>query len=118
MKSKFKFCDYASFDGLVRDKFVFSIRDLAVKDKLSRDDKLTLEKAIRNAMEAEASNERIKAMGPQEQTSQNPSINEIRSGGKRKREREKNFQHRPALGFTRKIVSFMVLLTHRALAHG
>ena len=98
---------------------MFSIRDLAVKDKLSRDDKLTLEKAIRNAMEEEASNERIKQwVHTGARLVKIPPLMRSEVAAKEKRERDKNFQHRPASGFARKIVGFMVLLTHRALAHG
>ena len=70
---------------MIRDKFVFSILNLAVKERLLREDKLTLEKAISMARASEASKEQIKAMGIQEQNNQNPSVNEIRSGDNLKR---------------------------------
>ena len=81
---------------MVRDKFVFSIRDLAVKERLLRDEKLTLEKAICMARASEASKEQIKAMAPKEHSNENPPLNEIRYGGKQK----KNSPRRPGLGPT------------------
>ena len=47
---------------MVRDKFVISIRDLLVKERLLREEKLTLEKAISMARVSEASKEQIKVM--------------------------------------------------------
>ena len=70
---------------MIRDKFVFSIRDLAVKERPLRGDKLTLGKAISMARASEASKVQIKAMGIQEQNNQNSSVNEIRSGENLKR---------------------------------
>ena len=74
----------------------FSIRDLAVKERLLRDEKLTLEKAVCMARASEASKERIKAMAPKEHSNENPSLNEIRYGGKQK----KNSPRRPGSGLT------------------
>ena len=51
---------------MVRDKFVFSIRDLVVNKRMLRDEKLTLEKAICMARASEASKEQIKGMAPKE----------------------------------------------------
>ena len=70
---------------MVRDKFVFSIRDLQVKERLLREEKLTLEKAISMARASEASKEQIKVMSPKEQNVniENPTVNEIRAGGGR-----------------------------------
>ena len=79
-----KSCEYSAVDDVVRDKFVFSIRDLTVKERLLREDKLTLEKAISMARASEASKEQIKMMGTKEQNSENPSVNEIRYGDKQK----------------------------------
>ena len=50
-------------DDMVQDKFVFSIPDLQVKERLLREEKLTLEKAISIARASEASKEHIKVMG-------------------------------------------------------
>ena len=67
LKNKVKSCDYSSpVDDMVRDKFVISIRDLQVKERLLREEKLTLEKAISMARVSEASKEQIKVMGPKE----------------------------------------------------
>ena len=61
LKNKVKSCEYPSpVDDMVRDKFVFSIRDLQVKERLLREEKLTLEKAISMARASEASKEQIK----------------------------------------------------------
>ena len=38
LKSKVKSCEYSAVDDMVRDKFVFSIRDLTVKERLLRED--------------------------------------------------------------------------------
>ena len=67
LKNKVKSCDYSSpVDDMVRDKFVISIRDLQVKERLLREEKLTVEKAISMARVSEASKEQIKVMGPKE----------------------------------------------------
>lgn len=47
---------------MVRDKFVISIRDLQVKERLLREEKLTLEKAISMARVSEASKEQIEVI--------------------------------------------------------
>ena len=86
LKNKVKSCEYPSpVDDMVRDKFVFSIRDLKVKERLLRGEKLTLEKAISMARASEASKEHFKVMGPKEQNVniENPTVNEIRAGGGR-----------------------------------
>ena len=83
-KNEVKSCEYSSpVDDMVRDKFVFSIRGLQVKERLLREEKLTLEKAISMARASEASKEQIKGMGPTEQNIENPTLNEIRAGGSR-----------------------------------
>ena len=98
---------------MVRDKFVFSIRDLAVKERLLRDEKPTLEKAICMVRASEASKEQIKAMAPKEHSNENPPLNEIRYGGKQK----KNTPRRPGSGPTSQQgnSSFVVLLTRGVL---
>ena len=45
---------------------MFSIRDLTVKERQLREDKVTLEKVISMARASEASKEQIKAMGTTE----------------------------------------------------
>ena len=83
-------------DDMVRSKFVFSKRDLAMKKRLLRDEKLTLEKAIYMARASEASKEQIEATAPRKHSNENPSLNEIRYGGKQK----KNSPRRPGSGPT------------------
>ena len=93
---KVKSCEYSSpVDDMVRDKFVFSIRDRQVKERLLREEKLALEKAISMARASEASKEQIKAMGPKEQNTENPTVNEIQAGGGRQ---EKNPPRGPRPG--------------------
>ena len=98
LKNKVKSCEDESVDDMVRDTFVFSIRDLAVRERLLRDENLTLEKAICMARASEASKEQIKAMAPKEhmKSNENPSLNEIRYGGKQK----KNSSRKPGSGPT------------------
>ena len=60
------------------------------------DEKLTLEKASCMARASEASKEQIKAMAPKEHSNENLSLNEIRYGGKQK----KNSPRRPGSGPT------------------
>ena len=93
LKNKVKSCEYESVNDMVRDKFVFSIRKLAVKEQLLRDEKFTLDKAICMARASEASKEQIKDMAPKEHSNENPSLNEIRCGGKQK----KNSPRRPGV---------------------
>ena len=52
-----------------------------MKERLLREEKLTLEKAISMARASEASKEQIKAIGTKEQNIENPTVNEIRAGG-------------------------------------
>ena len=70
---------------MVRDKFVFSIRDLVVNERILRDEKLTLDKAICMARASEDSKEQIKAMAPKEHSNENTSLNEVQYGGKQKK---------------------------------
>ena len=109
LKSKVKSCEYSAVDDMVRDKFVFSIRDLTVKELLLREDERTLEKVISMARASEASKEQIKMMGTKEQNSENPSVNEIRSGDKQSKVlRVGRDQVRDR---KRRNVNFVVLLT-------
>ncbi|CAB4035564.1 Hypothetical predicted protein, partial [Paramuricea clavata] len=79
LKNKVKSCEYTSVDDMVRDKFVFSIQDLTVKERLLREEKLTLDKAISMARAAEASKEQIKVMNARAQSSEaNRSVNVLR----------------------------------------
>jgi len=99
LKHKVKSCEYSAVDDMVRDKFVFSIRDLSVKERLLREDKLTLEKAISMARASEASKEQVKAMGTKEQNDENPVVNEIRAGGTTGGDKQKqNPSRRPRPG--------------------
>ena len=103
---------------MVRDKFLFSIRDLQVKERLLREEKLTLEKAISMARASEASKERIKVLGTKEQNVniENPTVNEIRAGGGRQ---EKNPPRRPGdqvRAHKKESARFVVLLTRGDLA--
>ena len=78
LKNKVKSCECLSpVDDMVRDKFVFSIRDLLLKERFLREEKLTQDKAISMARASEASKEQIKAMGPTEQNIEKPTVNEI-----------------------------------------
>lgn len=55
LKNKVKSCEYPSpVDDMLRDKFVFSIRDLQVEELLKRDVRLIQEKAISMARSSEA----------------------------------------------------------------
>ena len=86
-------------DDMVRDKFVFSITDLSVKEWLLREDKLTLEKLISMARASEASKEQVKALDTKEQNDKNPSVNEIRAGGTMGGDKQKqNPSRRPRPG--------------------
>ena len=99
LKNKVKSCEYTAVNDMVRDKFVFSIRDLSVKERLLGEDKLTLEKAISMARASEASKEQIKAMGTKEQKDKNPSVNEIRADGTTGGDKQKqNPSRRPRPG--------------------
>ena len=99
LKNKVKSCEYTAVDDMVRDKFVFSTRDLSVKERLLREDKLTLEKAISMARASEALKEQVKAMGTKEKNDENPSVNEIRAGGTTGGDKQKqNPSRRPRPG--------------------
>jgi len=60
---------------MVRAKFAFGMRDLTVKERLLREDKLTLEKANPMAIASEASKGQIKMVGIKEQNTENPCVN-------------------------------------------
>ena len=62
-----------------------------MKERLLREDKFTLEKAISMTRASEASKEQIKVMVTTEQNQENMSVNEIRSGDKEKQ----NSSHQP-----------------------
>ena len=68
LKNKVKSCEYSLLVDDMQDKFVFSIPDLQVKERLLREEKLTLEKAISIARASEASKEHIKVMGQRSKT--------------------------------------------------
>ena len=68
LKNKVKSCEYSLLVDDMQDKFVFSIPDLQVKERLLREEKLTLEKAISIARASEASKEHIKVMGHRSKT--------------------------------------------------
>ena len=72
---------------MVRDKFVFSMQDLTVKERLLREEKLTLEKALSMTRAAEVSKEQIKVMNVREQSSEaNKSVNVLQYGAKEGKE--------------------------------
>ena len=119
LKNKVKSCEYTAVDDMVRDKFVFSKRDLSVKERLLREDKLTLEKAISMARASEASKEQVKAMGTKEQNDENPSVNEIRAGGTTGGDKQKqnpSRRPRPGAGSKKVKCTLVVLLTRGDLA--
>jgi len=94
---------------------VFSIQDLQVKERLLREEKLTLEKAISMVRASGASKEQIKAMGPKEQNIENLIVNEIRAGSGRQKKilhvnRDQVRAHK------QESARFVVLLTHGDLA--
>ena len=64
LKQKIKSCEYAAaiVDDMVRDKLVFGIKDVTVKERLLREDSLTLQKALDVARASEASKLQIKEM--------------------------------------------------------
>ena len=99
LKNKAKSCEYPPpVDDMLRDKFVFSIRDLQVKERLLREEKLTLEKAISMARSSEASKEQIKAMGPKEQNNETRSVHEIRAGSGDRQKKNSSRRPRPGSG--------------------
>ena len=62
LKSKVKSCEYGDADDMVRDKLVFGIRERSVKERLLREDNLTLAKAITLAQAFEASRSQLSSM--------------------------------------------------------
>lgn len=62
LKTMVKPCEYASPEEMVRDKLVFGIKDNAVKERLLREDNLTLKKASDIARTSEISKQQIHAM--------------------------------------------------------
>ena len=101
---------------MLRDKFVFSIRDLQVKERLLREEKLTLERAISMARSSEASKEQIKAMGPKEQNIENPTVNEIRAGGGDRQKKILRVDRDQVRAHKKESARFVVLLTCGDLA--
>jgi hypothetical protein len=55
-------CEFADEDDMLRDKLVFAIRDIAVKERLLRESGLTLKKALELCRAAESSKQQIRAM--------------------------------------------------------
>jgi Arc/MetJ-type ribon-helix-helix transcriptional regulator len=110
LKNKVKSFEYTSVDDMVRDKFVFSIQDLTVKERLLREEKLTLEKAsISMARAAEASKEQIKVMNARAQSSEaNQSVNVLRYGANQGKEQIGSLRENQSP----KSVDFVVWFTH------
>ena len=79
LKRKVKSCEHSTVNDMVRAKFVF-MQDLTVRERLLREDNVTLEKAIpmaRASEASEASKGQIKMVDTKEQNTENPSVNEI-----------------------------------------
>ena len=104
-----QFVTRLAINDMVRDKFVFSIRELTVKERLLREDKLTLEKVISMARASEASKEQVKAVGTKKQKDENQSVNEIRAGSNKKRNPGRG--PRPGADSKKEGALFVVLLT-------
>lgn len=116
LKNRVKSCEYSLLvDDIVREEFVFSIQDLQVKERLLREEKLTLEKAISMVRASGASKEQIKAMGPKEQNIENPIVNEIRAGSGRQK-KILHINRDQVRAHKQESVRFVVLLTHGDLA--
>ena len=83
LRKKVKQCEYpeAIRDDMVRDKLVFSVKDSSVKERLLREEKLTLQKAIDVARASEASKQQIKQMQPSNQSNE---VNMLQSKKKKK----------------------------------
>ena len=67
LRQKIKACEYPSniTDDMIRDKLVFGIKDLTVKERLLREESLTLQKALDIARASEVSKMQIKEMNEQ-----------------------------------------------------
>ena len=99
LKNKLKSFQYPSpVNDMLRDKIVFSIRDIQVKERLLRDEKLTPKRVISMARSSEASKEQIKDMGPTGQNKGNPTVNEIRAGGGDRLKKNPSRRPRPCSG--------------------
>ena len=86
-----------------------------MKERLPREEKLTLENAISMTTASEASKEQIKVMGPKEQNIENPTVNEIRADGGRQ-EKILQVDRDQVRAHTKESARFVVLLTRGDLA--
>lgn len=68
LKQKIKTCEYPAtiLDDMVRDKLVFGVKDIAVKERLLRESTLTLEKALDICRASEQSKDQVKSMSATE----------------------------------------------------
>ena len=71
-----KKCEFgAEESSMLRDKIVFGIKDVPIKERLLRDPELTLQKTLDICRAAESSRQHVRAM-----TSQEPEVNIIKHG--------------------------------------
>jgi hypothetical protein len=57
-----KRCEFTEEESMLRDKMVFGVRDVAMKERLLREPKLTLARALELCRAAEASREQVRTM--------------------------------------------------------
>ncbi len=86
LKQKVKSCEYdpACLDEMVRDKLVFGVKDLAVKERLLREENVTLQKAVNFAHATEVSKKQIKEMSQNQKETPAGSIHAVQESKKRK----------------------------------
>ena len=92
-------CEFAEEDAMLRDKLVFGVRNVNMKERLLREPKLTLARALELCRAAEASKEQVRAMtatGTSVNSSSETHVDAIRKQhgfGKRPTERIKSCRY-------------------------
>lgn len=88
LRGKIKDCEYRDSDDMIRDKLVFAIRNNSVKERLLREENLTLTKAIDIARASEMSKEQVQVMTTSQASKTQLHVNHIKS----QRNRQDNSQ--------------------------
>ena len=76
-----KSCEYTNPDEMVRDQFVFGLRDSGpggIMKRLFREENVTLQKAVDFARASEASKQQMKALRDREKKSQSSEVNAVK----------------------------------------
>ena len=91
LKTKANTCNFGALkDSLIRDQVVVGIRDTKLKEKLLRDEHLTLERAITTCLASEVAKQQMKVLQGDDREPAN--VSEIRSRKNRRKPAKEKYQ--------------------------